>query len=97
MPGVPMVWAPVHSAWNHKVVISPWMGQGAGASRLLRRKVSELFMIREIPADASGADWPCSQTNDRIFSREGCLRPPVTEWLRDSDKLYDISRGHLDC
>ena len=70
MPSVPMVWAPVHSAWNHKAVISPWMGQGAGASRLLRRKVSELFMIREIPADASSADWPCSQTNDRIFSEE---------------------------
>jgi hypothetical protein len=23
-----MVWAPVHSAWNHEAVISPWMGQG---------------------------------------------------------------------
>jgi len=28
MPSVPMVWAPVHSAWNHEALISSWMGQG---------------------------------------------------------------------
>lgn len=64
MRGVPMVWAPVHTAWNYETVISPWIGQGAGASRLLRRKVSELSIPRGIPADASGASWPCPQTNE---------------------------------
>jgi len=27
MPSGPLVWAPVHSAWNHKAVISSWIGQ----------------------------------------------------------------------
>ncbi len=43
---------------------------GADASRLLLRKVSELDISRDIPADASGAAWPCPQTNDRIFPGE---------------------------
>jgi len=45
-------------------------GAGAGASRLLRRKDSGLSMAGGIPADASGAAWPCAQTNDIIFSLE---------------------------
>ncbi len=57
---------------------------GAGASRLLRRKVRGLSVAREIPADASGAAWPCAQTNDINFSgAEGDLWPRVTERLQD--------------
>jgi len=25
---LPMVWEPVHSAWNHEALISPWKGPG---------------------------------------------------------------------
>jgi len=49
---------------------------GADASRLLWRKVSEPSIIRGIPADASGAAWPCPQTNDRIFSEKAAYGHP---------------------
>ncbi len=76
-----MAEGPVHPAWNHEALISPWMGQGAGASRLLRRKVSELSMTTDVPADASGAAWPAPQTNDETFPGGGHLCLPTDELL----------------
>ena len=56
---------------------------GADASRLLWRKVSEPSIIRGIPADASGAAWPCPQTNDRIFSEKAAYGHPSLNGYHD--------------
>jgi len=74
-----MVWVPVHSAWNHKAVISPWMGQGIQNAECKLKEIefrSPQSEFRNREADASGAFWPGPQTNDRIFSgEEGRLLP----------------------
>jgi len=43
---------------------------GADASHLLRRKIRKLILDRSIQAGASGAYWPCPQTNDLSFPHE---------------------------
>jgi hypothetical protein len=55
---------------------------GADASRLLRRKIREFLLDKGIPAGASGAAWPCPQTNDRIFpEKKAAYGHPITKGL----------------
>ena len=75
MPRRPMAWESVQSAWNHKALISPWIGRG-DASRLLRRKFRELPMIKGIPADASGAYGSNTRATTKSFS--GIIPPTAT-------------------
>ena len=74
MPRVLMAWESVQPAWNHEALISPWIGRGK-ASRLLRRKFREFTMIRDIPADASGAFWSDSQATIKSLQETD---PPIT-------------------
>ena len=60
------------------------------------RKSSEFTMTRGIPADASGASWPCPQTNNRIFPWESSAygHSPLKDYknLKDHFKLGKLGK-----